>query len=148
MANKSLDFEINLLPIISLLAVILSFLLVTVVWQPVGALSVSQSVGNAPTTKLNSGKNLSIWVQFNNKKSIKIFTRDGSMKVIGKIKNIKVKNKFNNQLLKHINKIIARYPLIKNAIVAPHSNTSFDRIIAVIDIVKTIKTLDIGVAPL
>ncbi|MCB0365759.1 MAG: biopolymer transporter ExbD [Bdellovibrionaceae bacterium] len=43
--SREANFEINLLPVISLLAVCISFLLVTAVWIHIGTMDVSQAVG-------------------------------------------------------------------------------------------------------
>ena len=45
--NKDVNFEINLLPVISLLAVCISFLLLTTVWIHIGTLDVKQALGEA-----------------------------------------------------------------------------------------------------
>lgn len=47
--KREANFEINLLPVISLLAVLISFLLVTAVWIHIGTMDVSQALG--PQTK-------------------------------------------------------------------------------------------------
>lgn len=49
MKNKSANFDLNLLPIISLLAVLISFLLLTTTWVHISSLNVKQSIGDQST---------------------------------------------------------------------------------------------------
>ena len=43
--KKDLNFELNLLPVFDILSVCICFLLMTVVWVPVGSMNASQSMG-------------------------------------------------------------------------------------------------------
>lgn len=45
-SKKDLDFEINLLPVLSVMSICICFLLTTTVWSRMGFLSVNQAIGD------------------------------------------------------------------------------------------------------
>src|SRR5476649_60089 len=49
--KKDLNFELNLLPVFDILSVCICFLLMTVVWVPVGSMNASQSMGAQAKTE-------------------------------------------------------------------------------------------------
>lgn len=141
--RKSLDFELNLLPVISLLAVVISFLLITVVWVPIGSVDIKQSVG---TAEVDDTKAESLWIQFEKNGNLTITAKDSQMQSVGSA--IKTRNLLGQSWKTSVNTLLTRNSNIKSAIVAPTLNTSFENIILVMDEIKAIKELDVGIAPI
>ena len=147
MSKKNLDFEVNLLPIISLLAVCISFLLLTAVWDPKASLTVSQSVGAEGT--ISPEESYSLWIQFEDNAKITVFLKNASLENIGQTKNFRsTEDKESVNIVQYIETMLKKYPSIKNAIIAPMTNTTFNQLIGILDQLKKIKTLDVGIAPL
>ena len=146
MNNNRIDFEINLLPIISLLAVCISFLLLTAVWIHIGSLDVSQAVG----TETDKKPTASMWVEFKQNGFLKLKFKDleGKRKlqpisIQGQNGKIRWK-KFKVEMLAAKEK----FPQITMALLMPNPSSSYDDIIQMIDEFKKNKINDVGVAPL
>lgn len=139
--KKSLDFELNLLPVISLLAVVISFLLITVVWVPIGSINIKQSVG---TEEVNNGKSYSLWIQFEESGKMAVILKNSQMQTVGRTYKTKSKKRWKSK----VKQMVQANNDIKSAIVAPMLTTSFEDIIQVMDDLKTIKDLDVGIAPI
>lgn len=147
MSKKTLDFEINLMPVISLLAVCISFLLLTAVWIPLGSLGVKQSVGTAESDQKKD--DYSLWVQFEKNNKLTIYMRDSAMQKVGKKSTFRLsKRRAHKRATKHIGRLFNKYPSITSAIVAPLADTSFDQVIKMMDQIKSLNKVDVGVAPI
>jgi len=144
--NKEINFEINLLPVISLLAVCISFLLLTTVWIHIGTLDVKQALGEASAEKQE--KPPALWV-----------TLDNSGDIIFQLKNVEAKltkqvriSKPNQDSWKgaeaYTQSIKKRLPEIKMALVFPDRRTSYDALIKTLDVLKKAEFSDLGIAPL
>ena len=59
--TKNFDYQLDLTPFISLLSVCICFLLLTVAWFQVGALSVKQAIG-AKGQGIDEGDKLYLWI--------------------------------------------------------------------------------------
>tara|TARA_Y100000817_G_C16797286_1_gene517992 strand:+ start:402 stop:851 length:450 start_codon:yes stop_codon:yes gene_type:complete len=149
MKNNPLDFEINLLPIISLLAVCISFLLLTAVWVPLGSLGTSQAIGQQTNEKNSKKELLSIWVQFDSNSSLKIFLRDNDFQNVGNARKVFLKKETVKQDTQSIiDDLVKRHPQIDSAILAPDSTTALNSIIQVMDILKSKQNINVGVSPI
>lgn len=149
MKNK-LDFEINLLPVISFLAVCISFLLLSAVWVQIGSTDISQAIGS----EAQQSKELpTLWVEFSDSgKSLQITLknvrkapknlRKYSLRIL---KNGKINWKNFNR---HTAKVKQNIPGIKTAMILPKNASSYDNIIKVIDSFKKLEITEVGVAPL
>lgn len=147
--NKNADFEINLMPFISILAVCLSILLLTTVWVRVGAFNVNQAMG---TEEVSRDKNSSsIWVVMQNDGSIEITTKEienlprymRSFKTSDRAMTRKLSN-----LDFHLKRLKKIKPDLNIALVMPSADSSYEHIVAVMDHLKKNEFNSIGVAPL
>lgn len=150
--KQALEFEINLLPFISVLAVCISFLLLAAVWVEVGTFSLSQAFGTEDSaTAAQNKKNATLWVQFENDGSVRVSVKEGE-----KLKTSLRFAEFNSmnsksdlrQLEKFVNKVKAAAPELKTALLLPASNSSYENMISVMDTLKQHEIRDIGIAPL
>ncbi|MEZ4872070.1 MAG: biopolymer transporter ExbD [Bdellovibrionales bacterium] len=142
---KSIDFEINLLPIISLLAVCISFLLVTAVWVPVGGVEVKQAVGQQ-TINEDSSDSLSLWLKFSADKKVQVSVLDSNMQAV--VENTSYNTTSKKSIENLIKNLIKSHPQITNAIVAPDRTTSLNSIISIMDLIKSNNLKNVGIAPI
>jgi biopolymer transport protein ExbD len=147
--KKSLDFEINLLPVLSVLAVCISFLLLTTVWVRVGTFDLSQGFG---TEGADSKKNPpSMWVHFDNDGTVQITVKDAAglkdnlqmtvIRGLGTRTNVKAVETF-------AKKLKTALPSLNVALIMPAPSSSYEDMIAVMDKLRAQKIGDIGIAPL
>ncbi len=144
--RKSLDFELNLLPFISVLAVCISFLLITSVWTKIGTFNLKQAFG---TDGAHPGvKNPpSLWVKMEN---------DGSMEMkVNALENlparlqnahISARNWYAVESYAHTLKTIA--PQLDTALILPAPDSTYANIVNVMDRLKQQKFSQVGIAPL
>lgn len=136
------DAELNLMPIISILAVCLSFLLLTAVWVQVGSFELNQGLGTNAVDE-NKKEDLALWVEFQNtgalqfqlKKGTRVLSSSRSFTAVSNIETIAESYKRQN-------------PELSMAIVLPNPASSYQDLIKVMDGLRKNKINDIGIAPL
>lgn len=142
MRRKNLDFELNLMPIISVLAVCISFLLISAVWVQGGSYHLTQALGSE-TEETKKEEPVNLWVELSSGSRVEISLRQGD-KVIRKSRT--------NQSKDSLNKVIAmmkaQSPDTKVALVLPNAKSNFQDIINVMNELKANEFNDIGIAPL
>ena len=146
--NKESNFEINLLPVISLLAVCISFLLLTTVWVHIGTVDVKQAIGE-PQQEKTQKEPPALWVSlFPNKKivvSIKGDTLKKEVQRVFKSSN----NEFNwSGVSQFVVVAKNKIPQLNTALVLPSQTTKYKDMIRMIDELKKVNMNDVGVAPL
>lgn len=146
--TKNLDFEINLLPVISILAVCLSFLLLTSVWVRFGTFNLSQAVGtDAPLSE----KSLpSLWIHFENDGTVQISVKDTNVDKNLQFVVIQGRNARPNigAVERFAKKIKKSIPQLTVALLMPAAQSSYEDMIAVMDSLKKQEISDLGIAPL
>ena len=139
--KKEVDFEVNLLPIISLLEVLICFLLLSTVWVQFGAQNLEYAYGKSSS----KSKSSTVQTQIDKANNIHFYITSSNNRVLFKSK---IKSKNNKPNYRRLNKIIAaknRKKRIKTAIISPSSNTSYQDIIKVMDILKASSITDVGI---
>jgi biopolymer transport protein TolR len=72
--KKNLNFELNILPILDILSVLICFLLLAAVWIQLGSIDTKQAVGDSTST---TGKNPpSLWVRVEKNGTLNLSLRD------------------------------------------------------------------------
>lgn len=146
--NKDVNFEINLLPVISLLAVCISFLLLTTVWIHIGTLDVKQALGEASQEEQKE-EPPALWV-----------TMAGSGDLVLQLKNVKDKSLSKavrfakpqkeswDVITEYTKSLKQRVPDVSMALVLPDRTTNYSDLIKTLDILKQAEFKDLGIAPL
>lgn len=145
--KKEANFEINLLPIISLLAVCISFLLLTAVWIHVGSLNIAQAVGSSSDNKVQA----SLMLKVNKAGDVEISVKDADNipKMIKAMKIDSYKNKISWKSLENqVDRIQKYIPELKIALILPEANTSYESMIQLVDMFKQRQIINVGIAPL
>jgi biopolymer transport protein ExbD len=148
--NKHLDFEINLLPFISILAVCISFLLISAVWLHTGSVSVKQALGTDES--IPGKKDSSIWIYFQDNGATQLTVKNNS-KLNNSLLALSIpaliSKKVDVALLeKSIHKIKKADPQIRMALVLPSANSGYEDVVQVMGILKKYNISEVGIAPL
>lgn len=147
--GKHLDFEINLIPCIDLLSVLICFLLLTAVWLNVGSMNVKQAVGGQSAAETE--KKPVLWVFMGQNGELNFNVQD-SNKVPAKFAKLKLdglEGKANtDKLAQVLGELTAVEPALKTALIQPQAQSSYEDIIALMDEFKKKGLIDLGVAPL
>ncbi len=142
MENNETNFEVNLLPVISLLAVCISFLLLTAVWLPIGTLDVKQAKGET-SENLEQPSRFEIQVSSNNKYAV-IVEEKGQ-----KVSSQQIVDSSDEQIkvATYIESLIEKYPEIKMVFISPNGNTKYQTVVKLLENLKKLELREIGIEP-
>ena len=139
--SKKLEFEINLLPVISMLAVCISFLLLSTVWIQIASLDVTQAYGTESLSEQKDKKTLMI--TFEKTGDVQIEVKNTAGKVFSTTKSLNP-----NEVENELKLTTSKFTDISSAILRPHADTNYENIIQVMDLTRKNSVKEIGVAPL
>ena len=145
-SRKTLDFELNLLPFISVLAVCISFLLLTSVWTKVGTFNLNQAFGTDGAGP-NAKNPPSLWVKMENDGSMEMKVNEMN-RLPARLREARISadNWYAVESYAHALKSVA--PQLDIALILPAADSSYDSIVTVIDHLKKQNFSQIGIAPL
>ncbi len=145
--EKSLDFDINILPILDILSVLICFLLLTAVWVQIGTLDTRQAIGD---NSVAGAKNPpSLWITVNPQGTVQLSLRDlpnaktheEEIKATGKAINWSV-------LEQKLQALRSKFPDLKTGVVRPEAQASYGDVIRIMDKLKQAQFEGVGLSPL
>lgn len=146
--NKELNFDLDLLPVISMLSVCICFLLLTAVWTHVGAMNIEQGLGQESTR--SDIKSASMWITLKagGEAELKMMDSPDVPKRLQE-KSFKLSSRGGwSALEKHAADVKKAAPGLKTALIMPDSRVNYGDVIRVMDRLKTLDIGEIGIAPL
>ncbi len=147
MNKKELNFELNILPILDILSVLICFLLLTAVWVQVGTIDTKQAIGDNTAT---AGKNPpSIWVTVANDGVVTLSLRDlpKAQSLESQIPRTTTGVNWESLNTK-LQALKNQWPDLKTGIVQPSSQTPYKDVIRLMDQLKQFKFEGVGLSPL
>ncbi len=147
MDKKELNFELNILPILDILSVLICFLLLTAVWVQVGTIDTKQAIGDNTAT---AGKNPpSIWVTVANDGVVTLSLRDlpKAQSLESQIPRTTTGVNWESLNAK-LQALRNQWPDLKTGIVQPSSQTPYKDVIRLMDQLKQFKFEGVGLSPL
>lgn len=147
--GRELNFELNLLPVISLLATLICMLLLTSVWIHIGTLDVAQAFGG----QAHSEKSLqpTLWIEMTDKGQVTLKLKDVA-RASNDLRSKSIRGDGGQlnwlTITRHIEKLNGRVSGLKTALIMPSNATAYDDVIRLIDTLKTAGLTDVGIAPL
>ncbi len=150
MKNKELDSELNLIAFISLLSVLICSLLLTAIWIQIGTINVKQAIGSSSDGPADSQP--SVWAKMQKNGDVLFQVEQAPKKLAHKLKTFLVPGE-NGQInpaavLGHLEILKEALPEVEMALVKPNSETPYEDIIELMDQLKKIGLMNLGVAPL
>ena len=148
------DYQLDLTPFISLLSVCICFLLLTVTWFQIGALSVKQAIGGEPVSGAKQEEPSQLWVYMKPKKQIEVYLKRGektlSRKTILNIQNPDTEEwDWNFQTFhQYISQLKKSYSDLEEVFILPSADILYENIIKIMDKLRQEKLFSIGLTPL
>ena len=134
--------DLNLMPVISILAVCTSFLLITAVWVQVGSFNLNQALGTE-TQDQNRPETPALWVELQTNGAVLFQVKKGDS-VISKSRS--------NTGVERIDEIVKAYkeqnPDMSMAVVLPAPNSNYESLVKIMNGLKKGEISNIGIAPL
>lgn len=150
--NIQYDYQLDLTPFISLLSVCICFLLVTVAWYQVGALSMKQVLGGDMSANPSAEDKNSLWIWMESQNNFHVKIKKGSKELQRKkISSTTQEDKktFDYKMLKdYVSSLKKQNPKLTEAFILPSQQTSYEELIKVMDRVRQAGLFNIGVSPL
>jgi biopolymer transport protein ExbD len=146
--KKELDFEINLMPVLSIMSLCICFLLTIAVWNRLGMISVQQAIGDVlPVAGVNPD---SLLIKVHKSKQVVIEFKDGkNEKDVTSIRvNADTKGKVNIEAFKKsLAQMLSKTGMeVKTVLVMPENSVPYGDTIKIMDSLKSQK-LNVGLAP-
>ncbi|MFN7729318.1 MAG: ExbD/TolR family protein [Bdellovibrio sp.] len=145
--RKDLNFEINILPILDILSVLICFLLLTAVWVQIGSIDTKQAIGDNSTS---SAKNPpSLWIGVAPNGTVKFSLRDVGTKMQLEAVIASSKSGINWETLNQkIQSLKTQLPDLKTVVIRPEAKANYGDVIKLMDQLKQNQMTDIGLSPL
>jgi biopolymer transport protein TolR len=150
--KKSLDFELDLVAFISFLSVCICFLLLTAVWIQVGSINVKQAVGGQSAAETK--KVPALWTKMQPGGKVVLQFQDFPKNITGRLGSSLTlpgneKGEINfDELEKKVSEILVLVPELKTGLVMPQGDSKYDNVIQLMDRMKKVGLVDLGVSPI
>lgn len=145
--KKELNFELNILPVLDILSVLICFLLLTAVWVQMGSIDTKQALGD---NAISGAKNPpSLWVTLQKDGTVELSLRD-----VPQAKNLehrvpKTAQGVNWESLdSKIQALRNQWPDLKTSIVRPEARAAYGDVIKIMDQLKKNQFDGVGLSPL
>jgi biopolymer transport protein ExbD len=139
--KNEMNFEINLLPVISLLAVLICFLLLTTAWVQIGTFDIAQAFGGQSQEETKKQPTLNVFIETPQKIKIQAENKDG-----------KIVKSFDSNVSDFEKHLVAFLQDQENVytvgIVTPSKSIELKNLIFVMDVLRSNKVKELGVSPL
>jgi biopolymer transport protein TolR len=151
--KKELNFELDLLPVISMMSVCICFLLLTAVWTQVGSMNIEQGMGQESTRRDQT--QASMWIEIKTRGpmggEVKFKMMDSPLVPSDlREKSFLVGTAGSGwpAVEKHAAQMKKIMPGLKTALIMPDQKVNYGDVIRVMDKLKTLEIGEIGIAPL
>jgi biopolymer transport protein TolR len=147
--SKELNFELNLLPVISMLSVCICFLLLTAVWTHIGTLGIQQALGQESTRADQTAP--SLWVTMKPQGEI-VFSLKDMPQAAATLRDLTVAasgTSVNWQAVdSHMLRLHQAFPNLKTALIMPQGQVPYGNVIHLMDHFKQVDMSEVGIAPM
>jgi biopolymer transport protein TolR len=146
--KKELNFEINILPILDILSVLICFLLLTAVWVQIGTLDTRQALGdNSSNGAVNPP---SLWIGVATNGTLKISLRDVKSVATPQDSVLSARGAGIDwqAFSQKIDSLHAQIPELKTVVISPEAKANYGDVIRLMDQLKQKQLTDIGLSPL
>jgi len=145
--KKELNFELNILPVLDILSVLICFLLLTAVWLQLGTIDTKQAIGDNSTAGATNPP--SLWVTLQKDGTIQLSLRDVPQAKTLEDSVTKTARGVNwTTLDSKIQALRAKWPDLKTSIVRPEARASYGDVIRIMDQLKKNQFDGVGLSPL
>ena len=146
--KKELNFELDLLPVISMMSVCICFLLLTAVWTKLGSLDIQQGLGQESTRTNQSAP--SLWIMMKASGEVEFSLKDALEAPVA-VRDRKFSGGANanwQQMDEAAAAMKQAVPGLKTALIMPDAKVNYGTVIKMMDRLKMRDITEVGIAPL
>lgn len=144
--KKELNFEINILPILDILSVLICFLLLTAVWMQLGTIDTKQAIGDNSTAGAENPP--SLWTTLSPDGTVEISLRDVKVKMPLEYRVSSKGGVDWASLQARIDSLKTQLPNLKTGVIRPEAKANYGDVIRIMDQLKRSQITDVGLSPL
>lgn len=147
--GNGLNFELDLLPVISMMSVCICFLLLTAVWTQIGSVNIEQGLGQESSRQ--DQKASSLWITMKSSGEVNLKMMDSpALPVEMRERNFLLGTAGSgwSAIERHAAAVKRLMPSLKTALIMPDARVNYGDVIRVMDRLKTLEIGEIGIAPL
>ena len=145
--KKDFDYQLDLTPFISLLSVCICFLLLTVAWFQVGALSVKQVMGAGAGGEKQEDK-LTLWVYMKSENKIEIRLKKGEKALSQKLISSLEEDFDFQQFKKYVTDLKKQQEGLQEAFIFPEEKAVYEDIVRIMDGIRQAGIFSMGLSPI
>lgn len=145
--QKELNFELNILPILDILSVMICFLLLTAVWVQIGTIDTRQAIGDNSVAGATNPP--SLWITVNTQGAVQLSLRD-LPNAKRHEESIQASRGGVNwaALEKKLEGLRVQWPELKTGVVTPEAQAAYGDVIRIMDKLKQFQFEGVGLSPL
>lgn len=147
--KKELDFELNLIPFISLLSALICSLLLTATLISIGTVNVKHAIGGQSLAETQTVP--TVWAQLDEKGALTFLLKDVE-KVPIQLRKTRIEgiDGLMNEVAveKRLIEIRSAIPELRTILIQPRVDSIYEQIISLMDLCKKVGMVDLGIAPL
>ena len=143
--KQEINFELDLLPVISMMSVCICFLLLTAVWTHIGSLTIQQGLGQESSRQDAQGA--SLWVSMKANGSIEFSLKD-ALNAPAALRDRVIQGSDWAAIDRHAADVKQALPGLKTALIMPEAKVSYGQVIKIMDRLKMRDISEVGIAPL
>jgi biopolymer transport protein TolR len=149
--QKESNFDLDLLPVISLMSICICFLLLTAVWTQIGSVNIEQGMGQESSKESTAEKSASIWIMMKSNGEVSFKMMDGpEMPASLQERSFLIGAAGSGwpALERHATELKRSLPTLKTALIMPEGRVNYGDVIRMMDRLKMLEIAEIGIAPL
>ena len=147
--KKEMNFELDLLPVISMMSVCICFLLLTAVWTQVGSVNIDQGLGQESTRADQKAPSLWVTMKSNGEVEMKMMdSPETPANLRARTFSLGANGAGWSALENQAAEIKRSLPTLKTALIMPDSKVNYGDVIHMMDRLKVLQVNEIGIAPL
>lgn len=146
-SKKEMNFELDLMPVISMMSVCICFLLLTAVWTQIGAIETKQGLGQESIR--NDAKAASLWISMKDGGEMTAQMMDSSQTPSNlKTRKFSVDAAGIALFINHAAELKRFEPGLKTALIMADPKINYGDVIKLMDRLKGVDIGEVGIAPL
>ena len=154
--KKELDFNLNIISFIGLLAVCICFLLLTAIFVQITSLNVKQSISKKGSIVTNQSEDITIWVQMIKDRQVILKLKNPPSYIDEKLRSHHILGINQNGtlqlnykgILEHLKILVHQIPNLSTGIVVPHPDAEYEDVINLMDQLKEAGIHFLGLSPI
>ena len=154
--KKELDFDLNIISFIGLLAVCICFLLLTVIFVRMTSLDVQQSVDKEGSVVAAQNQDITVWIQMMKDGKVILKLQNPPLYVdktwhthhiLGVNENGVLQLNYRD-ILEYLKMLVGQVPKLSTGIIIPYKDAKYEDIIGLMDQLKEVGIHFLGLSPI